>query len=113
MFNFLKKKCCFCKGFTGLTTVVHPGYDITYHHFHQSCLHGVLSNPEENQHKVDLAIQIADELKKDLHKSNEKFQKALKLKDILFQDKVPPPPENSDVILQSRFELLKEDGSHE
>ena len=101
---------------TGLTTVSQPGYDfILHHHFHQSCLHRILSNPEENQNQIDLAIQIADQLKADLNENKRKLEKIKRLKNLIFEDTVPlpPPVDNSDIKFQSRFELLKGEGSYE
>jgi hypothetical protein len=93
IFKIFKHKCFSCNGTEYLSRVVHPGYHTTYTYYHQNCLDEILRNPEANQHCLDSAIQIMDQIKKDedakeskLRENFEKIQKVKKLSNVIPND---------------------------
>ena len=51
-----------------LLQVVHPGYNTTYHYYHENCLKEVLRDPEKYEKYLDTAIQIQDQINDDQQK---------------------------------------------
>jgi hypothetical protein len=59
-------KCFFCHSKQNLICIKHPGYDTTYHYYHNECLKKVLNEPENYPEYVDTAIQIQDQINQDI-----------------------------------------------
>jgi hypothetical protein len=59
-----------------LKQIEHPGYNTTYHYYHNECLQKVLDYPENYVKYVDTAIQIQDQINRNTLEAQEKIRRA-------------------------------------
>ena len=91
----------------------HPGYNTTYHYYHNTCLQQVLDFPEQHVKYVDTAIQIQDQINRDTLEAQEKIRRArIQIERARAmgapKDETPKKPQkHTEPKLLDRYALLK------
>lgn len=96
-----------------LKQIEHPGYNTTYHYYHNTCLQQVLDFPEQHVKYVDTAIQIQDQINRDTLEAQEKIRRArIQIERARAmgapKDETPKKPQkHTEPKLLDRYALLK------
>lgn len=101
--------------FEKLKQIEHPGYDTTYHYYHNNCVQKVLNSPEDFIKYVDTAIQIQDQINRNTMEAQNKVRAQIERAKAMRAPKdetIKEPQKQIEPKLLNRYTILKAENNN-